>query len=45
MKAKWADKSSSITALEQQVKQMQEGWLEKEKRLLEERDKAIEAAE
>lgn len=45
LKSKWADKSSSISALEEQVKQMRDGWYEKEKRLQEERDKAIEAAE
>ncbi|KAK2149744.1 hypothetical protein LSH36_438g01005 [Paralvinella palmiformis] len=41
---KWKEKSSLIAQLEQQVMAMKESWENKEKRLIEERDKAVRAA-
>ncbi|XP_067932458.1 leucine-rich repeat and coiled-coil domain-containing protein 1-like [Watersipora subatra] len=45
LKLKWQEKSSSVAALESSVQQMKEGWTNKEIKLTEERDKAIEAAD
>ncbi|XP_060730038.1 leucine-rich repeat and coiled-coil domain-containing protein 1 isoform X2 [Tachysurus vachellii] len=40
---KWQDKADLLTKLEQQVKRMKEGFDAKEKALLEEKDKAVQA--
>ena len=45
MKTKWQEKSASISGLEEKVKQMKDGWTEKEKKLTDDRDKAVKAAE
>lgn len=45
LKEKWQEKSSSIASIEDQVRRMNEGWASKEKKLTEERDKAVKAAE
>ena len=44
LSAQWRGKSRVIAELEQQVSAMRQSWLDKERKLTEERDKALEAA-
>lgn len=41
---RWKDKSQLIGDLEKQVREMKESWESKEKKLTQERDKALQAA-
>lgn len=43
MNKKWQDKGGLLSKLEAQVKQMKENFDVKEKRLIEERDKSLQA--
>lgn len=45
LKAKWQDKSATISGIEEQIRKMNDDWAIKEKKLSEERDKAVTAAE
>lgn len=45
LKNKWQDRSASISTLEEQVTHMRDVWVEKERKITDERDKAVTAAE
>ena len=44
LNSKWKEKSQLIGQLESQVGEMKESWEKKERKLTQERDKALEAA-